>query len=84
MSVHHAHKFLNQTRSDRFLQARLEAIAARNLDDGIARLIAVARSAGYDFSADDFEQAIRELVILQRTAGEMGREELAFAAGILS
>jgi predicted ribosomally synthesized peptide with nif11-like leader len=81
MSVANVKKFMKKTQSDKALDAKLKAIPLRAGQKTISEIIKVADKAGFKFTAQDYEDAVNELLDEKHAAGVLSDEELALVAG---
>ena len=81
MSVQAVRDFWQKTRQDPALGARFQAIKPDDKDSALTAVISLAATAGFVFTAKEYESAVKEELARQHRAGEITDEELARVAG---
>jgi predicted ribosomally synthesized peptide with nif11-like leader len=81
MSIETAKQFLTKAQSDAALQARLQAINSDSKEQILAELLPIAAAAGFNFSAQDYEAAVDEILQQKHAAGESDDAELETVSG---
>src|SRR5262245_56725149 len=81
MSTEAVQKFWQKAQQDKALQAKLTAIPPEKLQAGVAALVKVAAEAGFLFTAQEYEAAVKKEVARQHAAGELTEGQLQQIAG---
>ncbi|MGE3808503.1 MAG: Nif11-like leader peptide family RiPP precursor [Gemmataceae bacterium] len=81
MSTRSAHDFLQKVRSDAPLQAKLKAITAKGREALLAAVVQIAAEAGFVFTAEDYQAAIKKEVERQHAAGNLNEQQLREVVG---
>ena len=81
MSVEAVKKFMNQAKNDPALQKQFQAIRMGAGEKTIADLIKTAKNAGYTFTAQDYDEAVNQVLEEKFASGALNDEELALVAG---
>jgi predicted ribosomally synthesized peptide with nif11-like leader len=81
MSVANVKKFIKKAQSDKALDAKLKAVPMRAGQKTIAQIVKIADKAGFKFTAQDYDDAVNELLDEKHAAGALSDEELALVAG---
>jgi predicted ribosomally synthesized peptide with nif11-like leader len=81
MSVANVKKFMKKAKSDKALDAKLQAIPMRAGQKTVSEIVKIAGKAGFKFTAQDYENAVNELLDEKHAAGALSDEELALVAG---
>ena len=74
-------KFLKQAESSSEIQAKLQEIPKASGKSSIEDVVKVAAAAGYDFTAEDYEEALEETLAEKHAAGALSDSELALISG---
>lgn len=77
MSIQIVADFVEKLKSDPKLHDRLKALPHEDEEAAIRGLVEIARDAGYEFSADEYQAYVRKRV----DSGEISEEELDKVAG---
>jgi len=81
MSVENVKKFINKAQSDKALDAKLKAVPMRAGQKTVGEIVKIASQAGFKFSAQDYDDAVSQLLEEKHAAGALNDEELALVAG---
>lgn len=57
MTVENVKAFFKNVQTDKSLQAKLKNVQAANKDEAVAAMIQIAADAGFEFDAEQYEQA---------------------------
>ena len=75
MSLENAKAFLAKAKEDKELQAKLNALPKDDFNAAMEKGLAIAKEAGFDFTADEWKQALKDVY------GELSEEDLKNVAG---
>jgi len=81
MSVQTVLQFMKKADSDPNLRARLDAIPKGAGQRTITQYIELAGSAGYTFTAQDYDDAVNQVLAQKHAAGALNDDELSLIAG---
>jgi predicted ribosomally synthesized peptide with nif11-like leader len=81
MSVENVRSFIAKARGDNALDAKLQAVRMGAGQTTIAEIIKIADQAGYKFTAEDYDEAVNDVLNEKYAAGALNDEELALVAG---
>jgi predicted ribosomally synthesized peptide with nif11-like leader len=81
MSTANVKAFMKKAKSDKALEAKLQAIQKGGGQSTVAEIVKIADQAGFKFSSDDYEDAINEVLNEKHAAGALNDEELAIVSG---
>jgi hypothetical protein len=85
MSAQTVFDFWDKARQDQGLQAKLTALQEQDPPAALISLLQIAGQAGFRFTAEDYQQALKEELDRQHQAGPLSDEQLsAVAAGCKS
>jgi predicted ribosomally synthesized peptide with nif11-like leader len=83
MSVQTVRDFWQRVKQDSALQEQLRGVPRIEKAQAITAIIPIATAAGFKFTAEDYEAAVREVLARQHSAGELSEEQLADVAAAL-
>jgi predicted ribosomally synthesized peptide with nif11-like leader len=81
MSIETVKQFWEKARSDQAIQAKLNAVQGDQKEKSLSEVLRIAAGAGFDFTAADYESAVRESLCQQHAAGQLSDQELEKVAG---
>ena len=76
MSIESVKQFLAKSETTPELQSRLKAIPKGGGQWTIAEIVKIAATAGFQFTAQDYEDAVNEVLRAKHAAGELNDAEL--------
>ncbi|HEX4412963.1 MAG TPA: Nif11-like leader peptide family natural product precursor [Lacipirellulaceae bacterium] len=81
MSTQSVKQFLAKAETAPDLQKRLKAIPKGGGQWTIAEIVKIAATAGFQFTPQDYEDAVNEVLTAKHAAGELNDAELALVSG---
>ena len=81
MSVQTVLDFWQRVHQETQLQEKLRAIPSSEPEATVAAVVRLAGEAGFDFTTEDYELAVRDELNRRHAAGELSEEQLAALAG---
>src|SRR5262245_50827009 len=81
MTTEAVKQFWQKAKQDKALQTKLAAIQAKDQKAAITALLKVAGDAGFAFTAQEYEAAIKEALAQQHAAGELKDKEMEAVSG---
>ena len=81
MSTEAVKKFWTKAQQDARLKMKLAAIQEKERQVTIAAVVKLAAEAGFAFTAQEYDAAVKEELAKQHSAGELNERELEQIAG---
>ena len=81
MSVHAVHDFWQKARHDPGLRQQLQGLKTVGMDATIAAVVRIAAAAGFPFTAEEYEQALKSELARQHASSELDEFQLAEVLG---
>ena len=81
MSVQAVRDFWRKAKTDAALQKQLQGMKTDDKAAAAAAVVKVAAAAGFAFTAEEYQVAIRDDLSRQHAAGELSEQQLAEMAG---
>ena len=81
MSVQAVHDFWQKARQDPALRQQLEELKAEGKEATIAAVVRIAAEAGFTFTTEDYDKALRALLGREHAIGELTDAELERIGG---
>jgi predicted ribosomally synthesized peptide with nif11-like leader len=80
MSAQTVFDFWDKARQDQGLQAKLTALQEQDPPAALISLLQIAREAGFRFTAEDYQEAVKKKLARQHQAGPLSEEQLSGVA----
>jgi predicted ribosomally synthesized peptide with nif11-like leader len=81
MSVNTVKEFLKQAETKKDLKQKLQAIPKGGGQWSIGEIVKIAAAAGFTFTAQDYEDAVNQILQEKHAAGALSEGELALVSG---
>ena len=81
MSMQTVRAFWQKAKQDPALQSKIAAIQAKERQATVAAVVKLAAEAGFVFTAQEYDAAVKEELARQHAAGELSEAELESVAG---
>jgi predicted ribosomally synthesized peptide with nif11-like leader len=81
MSIASVEQFFQQVRNDPALQAKLQASASAHQEKALAAVVGIAAAAGFVFTAEEYKEAVKEILARQYAADQLSEAQLGLIVG---
>jgi predicted ribosomally synthesized peptide with nif11-like leader len=81
MSVENVRQFMRKAENTPTLQKQLKSIPQGGGQRTVAEIVKIAANAGFNFGAQDYEDAVNQVLAEKHAAGQLNEAELALITG---